>query len=157
VTTERALTVHRDERGSVREAFRASWYTLPPIVQVVHSESVEGVLRGMHAHKRQYDVWHFTRGRALVQTFDHRTNEWNVYRVGPGQTLVIPPGVSHGFEALSDVTLTYFLTEEYDGSDEFQWDAYSEDFPGADTWSPSSIRSERDMSSPSLADFRAAW
>jgi dTDP-4-dehydrorhamnose 3,5-epimerase len=33
--------------------------------------------------------------------------------------LYIPPGVAHGFLALTDVDLIYWVSEEYDGTDEF--------------------------------------
>ena len=160
----RSLIVNRDIRGSVREAYRASWFPgVPPVVQVVHSESKPRVLRAMHAHKRQYDIWHFTAGQAQVQLFDHRSGDWQNIRVGAGHTLVIPPGVSHGFYTPHGCTLTYFLTEEYDGTDEFGWDALDTDFPGATAWDYRQmtdlpvVRSQRDLTAPTLADFAAAW
>jgi dTDP-4-dehydrorhamnose 3,5-epimerase-like enzyme len=161
--TRKNLTIHSDSRGAVREAYRASWFPgVPPVVQVVQSDSKPGVLRAMHAHKRQYDIWHFTQGVALVQLFDHRTGyHWG----GPldsRTTLVIPPGVSHGFLAKTAVQLTYYLTEEYDGSDEFGWDPRDPDFPGRFAWDAQSpikgvIQSERDKTAPSLAAFMEAW
>ena len=38
--------------------------------------------------------------------------------------LYIPPGVAHGFAALTDVTLVYLLDRYFDGSDEYgvAWD-----------------------------------
>lgn len=161
----RTLTIHPDQRGTVREAYRASWFPgVPPVVQVVHSESIARTLRAMHAHKRQYDIWHFTAGQAQVQLYDHRTGEWQNLKVGTGQTIVIPPGVSHGFYTHYGCTLTYYLTEEFDGSDEFGWDALDPDFPGATAWDFRTamidlpvVRSQRDLTAPSLADFKAAW
>lgn len=143
----------------MREAYRESWFPgVPPVKQVVHSESVPNVLRAMHAHKRQFDIWHFTRGLAQVQLYDHRTDEWQDLQVGPGFTLLIPPGVSHGFYAVTQVSLVYFLTEEYTGDDEFGWDALDSDFPGHDRWiGESMIRSQRDLTAPTLADFAAGW
>ena len=167
----RPLVIHRDHRGSVREAFRSSWYPeVPPIVQVVHSESRGGVLRAMHAHRQQFDVWHFTQGKAQVQLYDHRDGWWSNLYVESDTTLVIPPGVSHGFLALTPVTLTYLLTREYDGTDEYEWNARDLDFPGAREWKvgpdPSFflgaaqewfIQSDRDKDAPSLAKFADAW
>jgi dTDP-4-dehydrorhamnose 3,5-epimerase len=39
-------------------------------------------------------------------------------------TLFLPPGVAHGFLALTEVHLMYWMTELYDGSDEhgIAWD-----------------------------------
>jgi dTDP-4-dehydrorhamnose 3,5-epimerase len=43
---------------------------------------------------------------------------------GTPQVLYIPPGVAHGFLAITDVDLIYWVTEYYDASDEFgvAWD-----------------------------------
>lgn len=161
--TLRPLVIHPDTRGNVREAYRRSWFRgVPPVRQIVRSQSRAGVMRAMHAHKRQFDIWHFVEGQAQVQLLDHRNGEWSQYRLGPGATLVIPPGVSHGFYTPHGCTLTYFLTEEYDGSDEFGWQATDPDFPGAAAWDfvvegREPIVSERDQTAPSLADFLAAW
>src|SRR5512133_1525204 len=158
-TIVRALVVHPDTRGSVREAYRESWFPgVPPVRQIVHSISRANVLRGMHAHKRQYDIWHFVMGEAQVQLFDHRTGEWQSIIVGTGSTIVIPPGVSHGFYTRLGCTLTYFLTEEYDGSDEYGWSAFDTDWPGAAAWEGEyPLRSERDIDARSLRDFAAGW
>ena len=114
----------------------------------------------MHAHKRQWDLWLFTRGRAFVQLYDPKTGGFTgLCLQRREQLLAIPPGIAHGFYAETDVTLTYFLTEEYDGSDEFGFDAYDPDYPGADYWPDADLvlRSERDKNAPSLAEFIAAW
>src|ERR1051325_1330785 len=43
----RTLTIHRDNRGNVRETFRASWFpALPPIKQLVRSKSKPKTIRG---------------------------------------------------------------------------------------------------------------
>lgn len=157
----RSLVIHADDRGNVREAYRESWFpNVPTVKQVVRSQSRAGVMRAMHAHKRQFDIWHVVSGRMVVQLYDHRDGEWERVILDNGSTLVIPPGVSHGFFTPSGCTLTYFLTEEYDGTDEFGWDAYSGGWPGAAGWPVGpgvAIRSQRDLTSPSLEEFAKAW
>lgn len=160
----RDLKVHADDRGDVREIYRASW-GVPPVVQMVRSYSRAGTIRAMHAHKQQWDVWNFISGRALVQLYDHREwGGWSSARVmEQGEALLIPPGVSHGFQALEDCLLVYGLTREYDGTDEFEWNAFDPEWPGAELWAPppthltSYIRSDRDRQAPSLAEFAAKW
>lgn len=158
---QRTLLVHKDDRGSVRESFRASWAEMPPIRQLVHSESRPHVMRAMHAHKRQWDIWHFTKGeRVLVQTYDIASGELNVMVATPGDTILIPPGVAHGFLAAFGCTLVYALTEEYDGTDEYGFNAYSPEYPGAKYWSlPSEevLRSRRDEDAPSFRHFLKGW
>jgi dTDP-4-dehydrorhamnose 3,5-epimerase-like enzyme len=101
---------------------------MPPIVQFVQSESEPRVLRAMHAHKLQWDVWHLTRGEAFVQLYDHVADDHATVWLTPGDTLYIPPGLSHGFYTPPGCTLMYGLTREHDGTDEYEWNAY--DFGG---------------------------
>ena len=72
----RTLARHEDERGVLREAWRASW-TGPrgvgPIAQVNHTMSRAGVLRGLHFHQRQADLWVVLDGRAQVGLADIRS------------------------------------------------------------------------------------
>ena len=164
LATVRELTIHRDSRGSVRETFRASWFpAIPPIKQLVRSESDPLTLRGMHLHRTQYDVWHFVSGYALVRTFwpDGRgggSDDYYRWCVG-GETIAIPPGLAHGFYAPEGCTLMYALTEEFDGSDEFgfHWsDGIDLNAEYADEWptDPSGLLiSARDLSAPRLAEF----
>ena len=72
--------------------------------------------------------------------------------------MTIPTGVAHGFLALTDLTLLYLVTNEYDGSDElgFAWDDPAVGVP----WPPVAatsdgrpILSDRDRSNPSLAEL----
>ena len=155
------LTIHPDDRGNVRETFRASWFPdLPPIQQLTRSKSKPGTVRGMHFHKRQWDIWHFVKGSALVRTrskdgVDHY--QW----AGPGQVIAIPPRMSHGFYTPDGCILLYALTEEYDGSDEFGWyfaDGIDADMEFADEWptTPDGLLiSERDLRAQRLSAFEA--
>jgi dTDP-4-dehydrorhamnose 3,5-epimerase len=64
--------------------------------------------------------------------------------------LLIPPGVAHGFCAVTDVALQYMVTAYYDGSDEhgFAWD----DPDAAIRWPVAQpLLSDRDRSNPSLS------
>jgi dTDP-4-dehydrorhamnose 3,5-epimerase len=157
----RELVVHADGRGDVRETFRESWLG-QPVKQMVRSFSRVGTIRGMHLHKRQTDVWTFVEGRALVQLLNPATGWHKIHRVDARQTLVIPPGIAHGFQALTDCILVYGLTEEYDGSDEYGFNPFSEDFLGRWQWAPPPggdggewIVSERDRKAPSLRQLAA--
>ena len=105
-------------------------------VQANVSRSRAGVLRGMHFHRRQADLWMPLEGRVLAATTDLRgllsgesvNRESGVVsqliELRPGDTLLIPSLVAHGFWALEDTLLLYLVSNEYDGSDEhgFAWD-----------------------------------
>ena len=154
------LKPHGDGRGRVIESYRASWFPgVPPVVQAVQSDSRPHVMRAMHAHKLQWDIWHFTDGEAFVQLYDHRDGWYEAFDAGRGLTVAIPPGVSHGFYTARGCTLVYLLTREYDGSDEYGWNAIDPTWPGASYW-PKHITPEisvRDMTAPSLQEFIEKW
>src|SRR5205085_2078279 len=96
-------------------------------------------------------------GSALVALFDLRQQP-----AGPAVTIAVdasdglraiyvPPGVAHGFLALTDVVLQYMVDAPFDGSDEFgfAWD----DPQAAIPWpNRSPTLSKRDRTNPSLAE-----
>ena len=129
------LTRHPDSRGSFAEAWRAGGgASTEPFagVQANLSSSAAGVLRGLHLHRRQSDLWIVLSGVAFVALVDVRPMVEDE-AAGPrietatlerDETVVIPPLVAHGFLALEPLELLYVVTNEYDGSDElgFAWD-----------------------------------
>lgn len=154
---------HADSRGSFTELWRAS-LTSPlgeaPMSQANLSRSKAGVLRGMHFHERQVDLWLLIEGRALAALTDVRpvfagaapTTE--LVEMAPNDALYIPRRVAHGFLALTDMALMYLVSNEYDGTDElgFAWD----DPDAAIPWPHNpAVVSERDRSNPSLKELMA--
>jgi dTDP-4-dehydrorhamnose 3,5-epimerase-like enzyme len=86
--------------------------------------------------------------RPLVETFEMRPDEW----------CLIPPGVAHGFLAIEALELLYFVTNEYDGSDEhgFAWDDRLADVawpPVPETADHRPILSDRDRQNPPLTEL----
>ena len=153
-----------DERGSFMELWRASLtggLTAETMVQANLSRSRAGVLRGMHFHLRQEDLWLLVDGRSAAAITDVRpamaggAAASEVIEMSAGDALFIPRRVAHGFLALTDLTLMYLVTNEYDGTDEygFAWDdpAAGIAWPAAPT-----IVSDRDRSNPTLAQLIAA-
>ncbi|RMG06659.1 MAG: dTDP-4-keto-6-deoxy-D-glucose epimerase [Planctomycetota bacterium] len=155
-----ALTAHRDERGAFLETFRQEWFPgRPPMVQANRSESRAGVLRGLHFHLRQADYWHLPRGRVFVALADLRRDSpafgraaWFELDEERPEGLYVPPGVAHGFCALTDATLTYQVDRTYDPADEhgLAWDDPDLAIP----WPvPRPTLSARDRANPRLADL----
>jgi dTDP-4-dehydrorhamnose 3,5-epimerase len=149
-----SLESHADERGGFVEIMRAANFP-DQFVQANHSRSRAGVLRGLHYHRHQADLWYVVRGRMQVGLADLRE------RRSPPSTaslvldsddpaiLYVPPGVAHGFLALIDLDLIYFVTRYFDETDEFgvAWD----DPALLIQWeNPNPILSERDLSAPPL-------
>lgn len=168
-TWRRELVSHADDRGSFAELWRSSWLeelgisttsTGPPVAmaQANLSRSAKGVLRGLHFHERQRDLWMVLEGRAFVGLVDLRAVgkrgtmvPTDSFELTPGHVLYIPEGVAHGFLALEPLTLVYLVTNEYDGTDEhgFAWD----DPLAAVPWPTGKpILSTRDVSNPPLKE-----
>jgi dTDP-4-dehydrorhamnose 3,5-epimerase len=166
------LERHADQRGSFRELWRAGVAGLPDgtaeFVQANLSTSARGVLRGLHLHRRQLDYWVVAGGRAFVALVDVRgaledpatAPLVEARELGADDWVVIPPGVAHGFKALAALELLYFVTNQYDGSDElgFAWDDPTLGIPwpsvaGAPATGP--IISVRDSSNPPLTELLA--
>lgn len=150
-----------DARGTTSEIVRRSgigW----AMNQVVVSDSRKGVLRGLHVHGRQWDLWRVISGTVRVGLADLRDLE-SAGRDGSGIPkmlfslsgndpfiLEIPPGVAHGYLAVTDAKLLYILSSEHDGTDEYgvAWNDPTLDLRWGD---PNPILSPRDASAPPLS------
>lgn len=106
----RSLVKHLDRRGFLCETYRLD--QLPPGLQPVMSYlslTEPGVSRGPHEHRRQTDIFSFVGpGNFLLRLWDNRPgsathgNKMDIYagRDNP-LTVIIPPGVVHGYRNIS--------------------------------------------------------
>lgn len=111
-----------DERGWFCELRRES--ALPETtVQTNLSFSRRGVIRGLHYHERQSDLFVCLQGTARVVVLDRVTGETYSEDIGDENAVAlwIPGHHAHGFEALTDLLFCYHVTAEYDPAapDEF--------------------------------------
>ncbi|MEW6059900.1 MAG: dTDP-4-dehydrorhamnose 3,5-epimerase family protein [Actinomycetota bacterium] len=154
-----SLEPHDDPRGSLTEVFRREW--LPEsreMVQANLSRSQPNVLRGLHFHLRQADYWCFVSGIAFVGLFDLRDDsptrghkaEIAIDADRERTGLYIPSGVAHGFCALSEVRLLYFVDAYYTGEDEHGL-AWNDPDVGIDWPVADPVLSDRDRANPPLA------
>ena len=144
--------VHGDERGRFVETYRRSWFPNGrEMVQGNRSEKQAGALVGLHFHLHQADYWYALRGRLRVVLHDLRVGSrtdgaTQVIELDGevDQGVYIPPGVAHGFAALSDILLTYLVDNYYDPADELglAWDDPAVEPTGASA-TPSSPRETR--------------
>ena len=153
-----ALSYYPDRRGSFRELFRREW--LPDLFddqfQINCSISHRGVLRGLHYHLRQTDLWIPVSGSlrtGLVDTRrDSATYGASVTLDMSAETpygLLIPPGVAHGYLALTELTLAYVVDRYYDASDEHGI-AWNDPGPALDWGVDDPILSSRDRENTSF-------
>ena len=154
--------VFGDERGVFVETFRQEWLPLDAktMVQANRADRQAGALVGLHYHRFQSDFWYVPFGRALVALHDLRSSSPTdgasmTLEIGPDHRGVyIPPGVAHGFYALTDMTITYLVDGYYNPDDELgvAWDdpALAIAWPTADP-----VLSNRDRTNPRRADIPA--
>jgi len=154
------LQVHGDERGRFLESYRREWFPGGrEMVQANRADRVAGSVVGLHYHLKQSDYWYVPQGSARVVLHDLR-------RGSPtdGATLAldldgdsargvyIPPGVAHGFAALTDLTITYLVDGYYDPADELGV-AWDDPDVGADWGVADPVLSGRDRDNPRRADL----
>ena len=107
-----------DERGWFMEFRRESW--LPKrSAQTNLSFSRRGVVRGLHHHERQDDLFAVVAGTARVVVLDRGSGETLSVDIGDDNPVAvyIPGHHPHGFEALTDVLFIEHVTQEYDAAD----------------------------------------
>jgi dTDP-4-dehydrorhamnose 3,5-epimerase len=95
------------------------------MVQGNCSFSTAGVLRGLHYHLKQADLWNVPIGQVRAVLYDFRQSSptrgaAEIVELGEANrvALYIPKGVAHGFLALRESYMTYLVDEYYDNSDE---------------------------------------
>ncbi|HEX8581977.1 MAG TPA: dTDP-4-dehydrorhamnose 3,5-epimerase [Acidimicrobiales bacterium] len=154
--------VHGDERGCFVETYRRQWLPLGrEMVQANRVDRQQGAVVGLHFHLHQADYWYVVGGRARVVLHDLRDGsptEGATFTVDLGDGdhrhtgVFIPPGVAHGFAALTDMTMTYLVDGYYNPDDELGV-AWDDPEIGADWGVTDPILSGRDRSNPRRRDL----
>ena len=147
--------VHGDERGLFVETYRRSWFPAGrEMVQSNRADRQAGAVVGLHYHLHQADYWYVPRGRARVVLHDLRVGSPTdratlTTDLGePGHVgLFIPPGVAHGFAALTDMTITYLVDQYYNPADELGV-AWDDPDVAADWGVTDPVLSTRDVANP---------
>jgi dTDP-4-dehydrorhamnose 3,5-epimerase len=152
--------VHGDERGRFVETYRRQWLPLGrEMVQANRSEKQAGAIVGLHYHLHQADYWYLLRGRARVVLHDLREGSptdgaTEVLELSGDEDrgLFIPPGVAHGFAALSDLLLWYLVDSYYNPNDELGL-AWDDPDVAADWGVVDPVLSDRDQANPRRRDL----
>ena len=157
--------VFNDSRGSFTEVFRSEWpdgVQFRDEIQLNISRSTRGSMRGLHFHHIQSDWWIPLSGDLQIALADLRTGSptflsTQVIELSSSDSVcvLIPPGVAHGFLAISDITLLYAVNRYYDGSDEqgVAWNDPDLNIPWAAT---DPTRSERDRNNPTVKELKTS-
>jgi dTDP-4-dehydrorhamnose 3,5-epimerase len=151
---------HGDDRGRFSETYRRSWFPDGrEMIQGNRSDKLAGSVVGLHYHLHQADYWYATRGVARVVLHDLREGSPTegatlMLDMGDGHEcgIYIPPGVGHGFAALTDLTVTYLVDQYYSPDDEHGV-AWDDPEIRADWGVTDPILSARDQANPRRADL----
>src|SRR5438067_1458627 len=154
--------VHGDLRGRFVETYRRSWFPEGrEMIQGNRSDKQAGALVGLHFHLHQADYWYVPRGRALVVLHDLRQGsptdcKTHTLEIGEHdhRGVFIPPGVAHGFSALTDLTITYLVDQYYNPDDELGV-AWDDPDIAADWQLNDPVVSKRDQTNPRRGDLPA--
>ncbi len=152
--------VHGDDRGTFVETYRRQWFPeAREMVQGNRAERRRGSLVGLHYHLHQADYWYVIDGHVRVVLHDLRVGsptDGATLGLDLGEVdgapnnhlgLYIPPGVAHGFAALTDVTLTYLVDGYFDPADELGV-AWDDPAIGGDWGLTDPVLSGRDRANP---------
>ena len=160
-----APQVHRDDRGCFVETYRRAW--IPGAREMIQSNRADrsaGSIVGLHYHLHQADYWYVPIGRARVVLHDLRvgsptesaTECFDLGEAADGghdhHGVFIPPGVAHGFAALTDLTITYLVDGYYTPADELGV-AWVDPDIAADWGLDHPILSERDAANVKRAEI----
>ncbi|MCL5873791.1 MAG: dTDP-4-dehydrorhamnose 3,5-epimerase [Candidatus Thermoplasmatota archaeon] len=122
--------VHNDDRGYFLERFKKTDFKDSGVsdeyVQLNHSFSKRGVIRGLHfqkSPKEQGKLVMVVSGRILDVAVDIRPTSstfkrWVSVELSSdnGVSIWVPPGFAHGFLALENSNVIYLTTKEYSPS-----------------------------------------
>src|SRR5436190_7709505 len=113
--------VFGDERGQFVETYRREWIPgAREMLQANRADRRTGAVVGLHYHMHQADYWYVPFGTARMVLHDLRTGSptdgatFSLDLSAENHTGVfIPPGVAHGFAALTEMTITYLVDGYY--------------------------------------------
>ena len=135
--------VHGDARGMFIETYRRSWFPHNrEMVQANRADRQQGTVVGLLHDLRDGGP---TDGGTLTLDLSGE-NHLGVF---------IPPGVAHGFSALTDMTITYLVDGYYNPADELGV-AWDDPAIGADWGVTEPVLSDRDRTNPRRADLPAS-
>jgi dTDP-4-dehydrorhamnose 3,5-epimerase len=134
------LKVIPDERGRLSEILRADDDFFQKFGQTYMTTAYQGVVKGWHFHKIQYDNMTCIKGMMKFVLYDGRKEsktfgEINEFFIGEHNPVLlhIPPYVYHGFKCISETEaiVINIPTEpyNYDTPDEFRIPPHSKEIP----------------------------
>lgn len=134
----RELVWHRDERGSLMEAFRRSDSDITQFGRVYITTGYPGVVKAWHLHRLQWDHLVVVDGAVVIALYDAREDSPTYHQLQvqlvsaeDPYLIKIPPGVYHGFRAVGDrkAMILNYANTLYDPTDEYRIDPFDNHIP----------------------------
>ena len=165
----RARSSTATTRGFFVETYRREWFPSGrEMIQGNRGDRQAGCIVGLHYHLHQADYWYVPFGRAPRRAArparrarpptaprSRSTSARAPTARHDHRGVFIPPGVAHGFAALTDMTITYLVDGYYNPADELGV-AWDDPAIGADWGVADPILSDRDQTNPAPRRPRAA-
>lgn len=111
------------EQNYHEDARRRAFYNLVPDLagQLSFNDIPNGVIIGLHMHKQQVDYFAVAKGRMMFRLVTEDGREEKII-LSPcsRKTLIIRPGIWHGYKSLEPSILVSYVTEKYNPADEFR-------------------------------------
>jgi dTDP-4-dehydrorhamnose 3,5-epimerase len=161
--------IHGDDRGFFVETYRRQWFPGGrEMLQGNRGDRKAGAIVGLHYHLHQADYWYVPFGACRVVLHDLRqgsptdgaTETVDLGTQSDGSFshngVYIPPGIAHGFAALSDMTITYLVDGYYNPADE-NGVAWNDPAVDADWGIVEPVLSERDQQNPLRSNIEPMW
>ena len=145
-----------DVRGYLIEIYKNSDFPfVQTIIQTNYLYSKKGAFRGLHfqlAPKGQGKLVNVIVGRIFDIVVDLRkSSSWFgrhvAYELYPGRSLWIPSGFAHGFQALEESYVVYFITNS----------EYSQDHEGGIAWNDPDLGIKLPVENPILSEKDKKW
>jgi len=109
--------VHEDHR-------RRGFYDIFPGFEgdVCITKHIPGVIPDeLHMHKRQTDYFTVADGKVLFRLVSEDGKEEKfIMTADDKKTVIIPPGIWHGYLALEPSIMVFYISHKYDSNDEFR-------------------------------------
>jgi dTDP-4-dehydrorhamnose 3,5-epimerase len=161
--------MYGDSRGFFIETYRREWFPQGrEMIQGNRGDRKADSVVGFHYHLHQADYWYVPFGACRVILHDLRIGsptQRNTLSIDIGTQIdgshdhtgiFIPPGVAHGFAAITNMTITYMVDSYYNSSDELgvAWDDPS---INANWGIGKPVLSERDKNNPLIEQIKDQW
>jgi len=159
----KALTPHRDSRGTLVEIYRDMWDLGCRPVQVNAVTSGANVLRGVHVHVAHTDHLVVVAGKMILGLHDMRDKSPTAgmsclveLDAANPRAAMIPVGVAHGFYFPEPSLTVYGVSQYWNEDDEFgcRWECPELKLPFPAT---NPLLSDRDAAAGDYAELRAAF